>query len=89
MSQTKISISSEVETRLRKSLMQREDLVTLVRGAPKEIISDEAKAFRIRGSLPIPRLMDPETAEMRILEILVRPIESDHWEIFAIEGLDD
>lgn len=89
MSQINISISHAVEIRLRKSLMQREDLVTLVRGAPKEMIPDDTEAFRIRGSLPIPRLMDPETAEMRILEILVRPLESGDWEIFAIEGLDD
>jgi hypothetical protein len=41
----------------------------------------------VRPTLAVPRPFDPETAEMRQLEVYLRPVDGG-MEVFAIRGLD-
>lgn len=87
MAQQKLTILPEVRKHLRQALVYEEDLWTLVKTAPREPLNEPAGAFLVKASLPVPRLMDPETAEMRVLEVQVRPSDGG-WEIFEVLGLD-
>lgn len=83
-----IHVAPSLTDDLKQALVRETDLVTLVRSAPRERLEAQTGAFRIRGALPVPRLMDPETTELRLLVLHVRPAAGDTWEIYAIDGLD-
>ncbi len=87
MMQDPIRIAQDLKLSLKQALILEEDLLTLVRAAPREPLPDGDHAFKVRGALPVPRLMDPETAEMRLLEVYVRSVGSDGWEVFEVGGL--
>lgn len=82
-----IRIASNLKDRLKQALILESDLLTLVQAAPRDPLPDGEHSFKIRGALPVPRLMDPETAEMRLLEVHVRSVGPDGWEIFAVHGI--
>lgn len=87
MKQDSIRIAPELKESLKQALILEGDLITLVRAAPREPLPEGESSFRVRGALPVPRLMDPETAEMRLLEIHVRALEPGDLEIYAVDGL--
>jgi hypothetical protein len=82
------TIAPDVRQRLREALIFEDDVWTLVKTAPREPLERPPGAIRVRAALPVPRLLDPETAEMRLIEVRLRPI-TEGWEIFEIVGLDD
>jgi hypothetical protein len=83
-----ISVAPDVLTRLKQALILEAELVTLARVAPMEALAEPQGTFRIRASLPVPRLMDPETAELRLLDIRLRRREGG-WLVYQVGGLGD
>jgi len=87
MTEKNATIAADVRLRLREAMIFEEDVWTLVNSAPREPMAEPPGAVMVRAALPVPRLMDLETAELRLVEVRLRPVE-DGWEIFEIKGLD-
>ncbi|MCB1033586.1 MAG: hypothetical protein KDD47_07110 [Acidobacteria bacterium] len=88
MLQEPLRITADLRESLKQALILEEDVLTLVQAAPREPMAGPNRDFKVRGALPVPRLMDPETAELRVLEVHVRPLGGEGWEIYAIDGLE-
>lgn len=80
------TIAANVRQRLRQALLFEEDVLELVRRAPREPHPLHAGAFTVKGALPVPRLLDPETSELRSIELDVRSGDGG-LEIFDVRGL--
>ena len=82
-----IHFAEKVQHQLRLALVDTDDLRGALSGAEPEPVEHPPGCFRSHTTLAVPRPMDPETAEMRILEVYLRPIEGG-MEVFAVRGLD-
>jgi hypothetical protein len=88
----KVVISPDLLERLHEVMIFEEELYTALRGQPREAIPDTPGAFRCRCKIPVPRPMDPETAELHPFTVYVRPVgtEADrHWEIYQVDGMEN
>lgn len=82
-----IHVPEAIREQLRMALLTEPDLIEAVRQEVLEPIPEPPGGLRGRPTLAIPRPLDPETAELRQLEVFLRP-SGDGLEIFAIRGLD-
>lgn len=82
-----IFLPEPIRDQLRMAMLTEPDLIEAVRQEPLEPIPNPPGCLRGRPTLAVPRPLDPETAEMRQLEIFLRPVDGG-LEVFAIRGLD-
>ncbi|HVS02869.1 MAG TPA: hypothetical protein VMT16_08875 [Thermoanaerobaculia bacterium] len=82
-----IHIPQSIRDQLRLAMVAEQDLEAALRQGEREPIAHPVGCFRARPTLAVPRPMDPETAEMRQLEVYLRPVD-DGLEVFAVRGLD-
>jgi hypothetical protein len=82
-----IQIPEPVRQQLRLAFIDPEDLRGALDGVPSEPIASPPGCFRARPTLAVPRALDPETAEMRQIDVYLRPIEGG-LEVFAVRGID-
>ena len=88
----KVVIVPELLDRLSQVLIYEDELFSALRGRPREAVPGIPGAFRCRCTIPVPRPMDPETAEMHPFTVYVRPTGSEdarQWEIYKIEGIEN
>ncbi|HEV8241190.1 MAG TPA: hypothetical protein VGS57_17630 [Thermoanaerobaculia bacterium] len=83
-----IHFATKVEHQLRLALVDTDDLRGVLSQAEPEPVSNPPGCFRAWPTLAVPRPMDPETAEMRRLEVYLRPVDGGGMEVFAVRGLD-
>jgi hypothetical protein len=82
-----IRFAEKVRHQLRLALVDTGDIVGALSGSEPEPVAQPPGCFRVRTTLAVPRPLDPETAEMRQLEVFLRPVEGG-LEVFAVRGLD-
>jgi hypothetical protein len=82
-----IHVAEAIREQLRMALVAEPDLVDAVRRGTLEPIANPPGCFRALPTLAVPRPLDPETAELRRLEVFLRPV-ADGYELYAIRGLD-
>lgn len=82
-----IQFAEKVTHQLRLALVDTDDLRGVLTQSAPEPVANPPGCFRVRPTLAVPRPFDPETAEMRQLEVYLRPIEGG-MEVFAVRGLD-
>jgi hypothetical protein len=82
-----IHFPEPIRDQLRLVFLDAEDLRGALSVAEAEPVAHPPGCFRVRPTLAVPRPLDPETAEMRQLEVYLRPIEGG-LEVFAVRGLD-
>ena len=82
-----IYFAEKIREQLRLALVDAEDLRGALTTASPEPVANPPGCFRARPTLAVPRPLDPETAELRQLEVYLRPVE-DGLEVFAVRGLD-
>lgn len=83
-----IHFAEKVTHQLRLALVDTDDLRGALTQAAAEPVSNPPGCFRIRPTMAVPRPFDPETAEMRQLEVYLRPLDGGGMEVFAVRGLD-
>lgn len=83
----KITIDDEVRRTLRRVLVEEHDLLDSVRRQRPSPIPGEEGRYRCTCLVAMRRPLDPETAEMRRVEVSIRP-EGEGWAIYAVEGLE-
>ncbi len=83
----RITIIESVRKKLRASLLEDEDLVAGVRQAQPAEVEGQPGHYRCLCAVAVRRPLDPETAEMRELEVGLRRLE-DGWEVVRVAGLD-
>jgi hypothetical protein len=83
-----IQFAEKVQQQLRLALVDFDDLRGALGQAQAEPVANPPGCFRARPTLAVPRPLDPETAEMRQLEVYLRPLDGGALEVFAIRGLD-
>lgn len=88
MSAEKIIIPEVLRDRLREALIYIPDLVRIIEASPREAVSAEPGLFRVDCALPIPRQMDPETSELRILNVYMRDTTGGGAEVLRIDGIE-
>ena len=88
MSVEKILIAESLRDRLREALIYIPDLVRILAAQPREPVSGQPGLFRVACALPIPRQMDPETAELRVLQVYLRDTADGQLELLRIDGLE-
>ncbi len=84
-----IRVADALRERLRLALIDERELLDSVRRSPREPIPDVPGQERCRLTLAVRRPLDPETSEMRSLEVRLRPAAGGGLEICAIDGLPD
>jgi hypothetical protein len=82
-----IHVPEAIREQLKLALLTEPDLIEAVRQEELEPVASPPGCFRGRPTLAVPRPLDPETAELRQIEVFLRPV-SDGLEVFAIRGLD-
>ncbi len=83
----KIKITESVRETLRYAMLDEKDLVDSLNQGMQEEVSEEDGTLRCICFLAVRRAFDPETAELRRLEVSYRRGE-DGLEVFKLEGLD-
>ena len=82
-----IHFPETIRDQLRLALVDSEDLRSALSLADAEPVANPPGCLRAKPTLAVPRPLDPETAEMRQLEVYLRPLD-EGLEVFAIRGLD-
>jgi hypothetical protein len=82
-----VHFPEQIRDQLRLAFVDAEDLRGALRQADAEPVSNPPGCFRARPTLAVPRPLDPETAELRQLEVYLRPV-GESLEVFAVRGLD-
>jgi len=82
-----IRFADKVSHQLRLALVDTDDLRGALSTIDAEPVANPPGCFRSRATLAVPRPLDPETAEMRQLEVFLRPVDGG-MEVFAVRGLD-
>ena len=81
-----VEVPDEIRDQLRAALLDETDLLTALRAAPLEEIPGQAGHARCVTTLTVRRPLDPETSELRRVEVLLRAGESG-WSVYAVNGL--
>ena len=86
-----IHLSDSIRRQLQAALVREPDLLQLLEREEPEELDGLPGRYRCRCTLPVPRPMDPETAELRSLDIYLRrrpiPGDGDGWEVYEVDGL--
>ena len=82
-----IHLPESIRDQLRMAFVDAEDLRGALSVIDAEPVANPPGCFRARPTLAVPRPLDPETAEMRQLDVYLRPLD-DGLEVFAVRGLD-
>jgi hypothetical protein len=82
-----ITITDAVKEQLRSALLEGEDLIAGVQ--QQDLQDDPESAAEVTASLTLAvrRKFDPETAELREIEVRMRRVESG-LEIYKVSGLE-
>ena len=80
-------IAEPVRQQLRLALVAERDLLEVVARADPRPVVGRPDLYHCSCRLTQPRPLDPETAEVRRVEIELRRID-DGWEICGVDGLD-
>lgn len=87
MHSPEIAIPQPIRNQLHDALVVEGDLVRVVRAQRWEPIVERSGLYHVTCALPIPRQNDPETAELRLLEVYLRASDEDRASIVRIDGL--
>jgi len=82
-----IHFGEKILRQLRLALLDADDLRGALAKADAEPVAHPPGCFRAKTTLAVPRPLDPETAEVRQLEVFLRPVDGG-LEVFAVRGLD-
>jgi hypothetical protein len=82
-----LHVPEAIRQLLSDALLDVNDLGEFLRHAKPE--GDPAKPgfARCKGVLPVRRALDPETSQLRQVDVLLRDT-GDGWEVIALSGLD-
>ena len=80
-------VPDAIREQLRQVLLEESDVVEFLGHAQREEIDGDARALRCSGLMPVRRASDPETSELRQVEIEVRWL-ADAWEVVRIRGIE-
>ncbi len=81
-----IDVPDEIRAQLRAALLDETDLVEAVRHAPLEEVPGQAGHARCVATLTVRRPLDPETSELRRVEVLLQSV-GPGWRVYALKGL--
>jgi hypothetical protein len=83
-----IQFGSEILHKLRVALVDTDDLRRALVASATEPVASQPGYLRARPTLAVPRALDPETAEVRQLDVVLRPVDGGGMEVVAVRGLD-
>ncbi len=87
---SEIVVSGQISDLLQANLLEARDLIEAIGISDVEELADQPGLYACRCVVPVRRPFDPETAEMRRLEVRLRRHESsESWEVESIVGLVD
>jgi len=81
-----ISIAESVRRQLRTALLEELDLITSLRESTRVEIPGEPGSYACECTVAVRRPLDPETAELKNLRVVLRRIETG-WLVSSDEGL--
>lgn len=80
-------VPDPIREQLRQVLLEESDVVEFLGHAQREEIAGDTRFLRCSGLMPVRRASDPETSELRQVEIEVRWL-ADAWEVVRIRGIE-
>ncbi|MGE5234374.1 MAG: hypothetical protein ACM3OB_09705 [Acidobacteriota bacterium] len=83
-----VDIPAPMRDLLHAAMLDENDLVAFLRKGPLVEMADKPDHARCTGTLPVRRALDPETSEMRPVEVVLRRSAEGRWQVVAISGLD-
>jgi hypothetical protein len=84
---TSYRLSEEVRSKLRGALLEDQDLLISLRRLRPVEDPDQAGLFRCQCTVAVRRPLDPETSELRQLEVSLRRTD-DGFEAIDLTGLE-
>lgn len=81
------TLSEEVRRKLAEALLEDQDLLVSLRRVRPAEDPDHAGLFRCQCTVAVRRPLDPETSELRQLDVSLRRTE-DGFEAFELTGLE-
>jgi len=82
-----IGLTESVRRRLREALLPERDLIDAIRQEELRPVDDEPGSYRCVCTLAVRRALDPETAELRRLDVTLHRTESGAM-ITDVAGLE-
>ena len=82
-----VEVPDPIREQLRLGLVRMDDFRPAVEGASLHEIPQPPGCYRAQIRLAVPRPLDPEVAEMRQLDVFLRPVDRG-YEVFSVRGLD-
>ncbi len=83
----KLALTPEVERLLRASMLDQRDLAAGIRQEQLVEVPGKAGHYRCLCTVAVRRPLDPETAQLRRLELSLRR-SGETLEVYAVGGLD-
>lgn len=83
----KLKLSDQVRQQLTEVLLEDRDLEASLRGQRPEEVPDSPGLYRCSCTLAVRRPLDPETSELREVEVALRSVEGG-FEAFELKGLE-
>ena len=84
---TAYTVSDEVRRKLREAMLEDQDLLASLRQTRPAEAPERPGLFRARCTVAVRRPLDPETSELRQLEVSLRQTE-EGFEAFDLSGLE-
>lgn len=84
---TTYTLNDEVRRKLREALLEDQDLLVSLRRVRPVEDPDHVGLFRCQCTVAVRRPLDPETSELRQLDVSLRRTE-DGFEAFELTGLE-
>ncbi len=84
-----VDIPAPMRALLHAAMLDENDLVAFLRKGPLVEMPGHADQARCAGTLPVRRALDPETSELRPVEVVLRRTGEGRWQVVSISGLED
>ncbi len=82
-----ITIVETIRQLLRASLLEGEDLITAIQQERPVEVEGQPGHYRCDCTVAVRRPFDPETSEMRQVQVSLRRLE-EGWEVYGLVGLE-
>jgi hypothetical protein len=80
-------VPDPIREQLRRVLLEEIDVVEFLGHAQRQEIGGDPRSLRCIGMMPLRRPEDPETSELRQVEIDIQWL-ADAWEVLRIRGIE-
>lgn len=83
-----VDIPAPIRELLHAALLDEADVVEFLKKSKLQDVPGQPDHARCFGTLPVRRALDPETSQLRQVEIVLRRLSTARWQVVSIVGIE-